>query len=68
MNIYDSAMGEFEDKRRLFPPVDEVYSDMQGRVFMHPTMDKPPWNFVSYGQRGFLLIGDVDVANTFLFL
>ncbi len=29
----------------------KVYSDMGGRVFQHPVMQKPPWNFVTYGIK-----------------
>ncbi len=37
-------------KSNLFPPVDLVYSDLGGRVFKHPVIHKPPWNFVTYGE------------------
>ncbi len=51
VNAYLSSSGSFEreDDYPLFPPVDQVYSDLAGRQFKHPTMHKPPWNFVTYG-------------------
>ncbi len=49
VNAYLSYRGSFE-KGELFPPVDRVYSDLRGRRFAHPVMNKPPWNFVTYGN------------------
>jgi len=34
----------------VVPDVIEVYSDLNGRHFKHPTMHKPPWNFVTYDK------------------
>lgn len=39
----------FKNRDRLYPDVDEVYSDMMGREFAHPVMHKPPWNYVTRG-------------------
>ncbi len=51
VNTWSHESRSFENTDSLFPPVDEVYSDMRGRLFLHPTMHKPPWNFVTYGSR-----------------
>jgi glutamate receptor, ionotropic, invertebrate len=42
----------FKEARFLLPPVESVYSDMEGRVMMHPVMHKPPWNYVTYDAKG----------------
>ncbi len=51
VNSYSLSEGGFSSKAYLlFPPVDQVYSDLRGRRFQHPAMHKPPWNFVTYGK------------------
>ena len=45
----------FLNKENLFPPIEEVYSRMGGRHFKHPTMHKPPWNYVTLGLLSYAL-------------
>ncbi len=48
-NTWKKDLG-FVRPDHLFPPVKQVYSDLQGRQFQEPILHKPPWNYATFGR------------------
>ncbi|XP_034250854.1 ionotropic receptor 40a [Thrips palmi] len=44
----------------VLPPASRVYTDLRGRTLEVPVLHKPPWNFVTYTNKTFLVEGGRD--------
>ncbi|KAK3922610.1 Luciferin 4-monooxygenase [Frankliniella fusca] len=44
----------------VLPPASKIYTDLRGRTLHVPVLHKPPWNFVTYTNKTFLVEGGRD--------
>ncbi|XP_052122664.1 ionotropic receptor 40a isoform X2 [Frankliniella occidentalis] len=44
----------------VLPPASRIYTDLRGRTLHVPVLHKPPWNFVTYTNKTFLVEGGRD--------